>query len=69
MEQYLPECLQSLQIQAFQDDVEILLIDDGSTDNSLKICQEAANKDKHYRVIHQRNQGVSAARNMGLENA
>ena len=69
MKQYLPKCLQALEKQNFDDDVEILLIDDGSTDDSLKICQEAATRDNHYRVIHQENQGVSAARNVGLSNA
>lgn len=69
MKFYLPRCLQSLDYQCFDDDVEIILVDDGSIDNSLEICQDAASKDKHYRVIHQKNQGVSAARNVGLANA
>lgn len=69
MEKFLPRCLQSLERQPFDNDVEILLIDDGSIDNSLQICQEASSKYDYYRVIHQDNQGVSSARNIGLVNA
>lgn len=69
MEQYLPKCLQSLERQNFVEEVEIILVDDGSTDNSLNICQEAASRERYYRVIHQENQGVSVARNTGLSKA
>ncbi|WP_071837963.1 glycosyltransferase family 2 protein [Selenomonas ruminantium] len=66
MGKYLPICLGSLAKQKFDDDVEVLLIDDGSTDNSGAICDEISRNDTHYKVIHQENQGVSAARNCGL---
>lgn len=69
MELYLPQCLMSLQKQKFGSEVEILLIDDGSTDNSFIICKKMENRDPHYHVIHQDNQGVSAARNTGLRYA
>ena len=48
---------------------EILLIDDGSLDNSGKICDEYAEKDSKIRVFHKENGGVSSARNLGLDNA
>lgn len=54
--------------QTFQD-FEAIFIDDGSTDNSLRICNEMAADDNRIRVIHQENSGVSAARNTGLDNA
>lgn len=66
VEDYLPHCLDSLLAQTYQD-LQIILIDDGSTDNSGKICDEYARKDKRCMVIHQTNQGVSEARNKGLE--
>ena len=67
MEIYLQECLDAFARQRFDDNVEIILIDDGSTDNSLNICKNAAKHDKCYRVIHQENKGVAVARNIGLE--
>lgn len=69
MEEYLQECLLSLKRQSFDDDVEIILVDDGSTDSSLEICQEVASRESNYYVIQQENQGVSTARNTGLANA
>jgi len=63
---YLGKCLDSIQAQTYTS-LEILLIDDGSTDESLAICEEYARKDSRFRVIHQENQGVSAARNKGLD--
>ena len=69
MEQYLPECLASLDKQGFGDEVEILLVDDGSTDRSLKICKNAAVNNACYKVVHQENAGVAAARNTGLAHA
>lgn len=50
-------------------DFEVLLIDDGSIDNSGKICDDFAKKDSRFRVIHKSNQGVSAARNQGMKEA
>ena len=63
---YLPRCLDSVCNQTYQN-LEIILVDDGSTDNGLEICQEYAAKDKRVTVIHQKNGGLSAARNSGME--
>lgn len=65
-EQYLSRCIDSIQAQSFTD-FELLLIDDGSKDNSGKICDEYAAKDSRVRVFHKENGGVSSARNWGLE--
>lgn len=66
--QYLPDCLNSLSAQTFTD-WEAVLVDDGSTDFSGIICDSYSRKDGRFRVIHQENQGVSAARNAGIEAA
>ena len=68
VEQYLRRCLDSIVAQTFTD-WECILIDDGSPDNSGRICDEYAEKDKRFRVFHQENVGVSAARNKGLDEA
>lgn len=65
VEAYLESCLFSILNQNFKE-YEILLIDDGSTDNSGKICDDYANKYKNIVVVHQPNLGVSSARNKGL---
>ncbi len=65
---YLPRCLDSVLGQTYQD-LEILLVDDGSMDNSAQICEDYATKDKRVRIFHQQNGGVSIARNTGLDNA
>ena len=67
-ESYLPQCIDSLLSQKFTD-FEILLIDDGSTDRSPRICDEYAARHTHIRVWHQTNAGVSAARNAGIDQA
>ncbi len=67
-EMYLPRCIESILSQEFTD-FELLLIDDGSPDNSGKICDEYAAKDCRVRVFHKENGGVSSARNLGLDNA
>ena len=67
-EKYLSECLDSVLSQTFED-FELLLIDDGSSDNSGKICDEYARKDGRISVFHQENRGLSDARNRGLDNA
>ncbi len=65
---YLPKCLDSVLNQT-HNNLEIILIDDGSTDNSGKIADEYAKKDQRIKVIHQKNAGQSAARNAGLKKA
>ncbi len=64
-EKHLNNCLASISNQSFAD-FECILIDDGSTDNSPIICDEWAVKDNRFLVIHKQNEGVSAARNDGL---
>lgn len=64
VEEFLPKCLESLSIQTYRN-LEILLIDDGSTDGSGKICDDFAAHDPRARVIHQENQGPWGARNRG----
>ena len=66
VEQYLRRCLDSIVVQTFTK-WECILIDDGSPDNSGIICDEYATKDTRFRVIHQKNTGVSSARNAGLD--
>lgn len=68
VEQYLPACIKSIMVQS-GDDIEILLIDDGSTDDSGNICDRYAEKDKRIRVIHKMNGGVSNARNTAVKQA
>ncbi|UJF28770.1 glycosyltransferase [Kaistella sp. 97-N-M2] len=63
---YLPECLESVIAQTFQD-IEIICINDGSTDDSLLILKEFQKKDNRIIIIDQQNKGVSAARNSGLK--
>ena len=65
VEQYLDDCLISIINQTYKN-IEIILIDDGSTDKSGKICDEYAKKDSRIIVIHKENGGVSSARNAGL---
>lgn len=66
VEDYIEECLESLVKQTYKN-LEIILIDDGSTDNSGKICDDYVLKDTRIKCFHQINQGVGAARNKGLE--
>ena len=66
VEKFLWKCLDSLINQTYKN-LEIILIDDGSTDNSGKICDEFANVDNRIIVIHQINAGISIARNVGLD--
>lgn len=67
-EKYLHKCIDSILAQTFTD-FELLLINDGSKDNSGVICDDYAEKDKRVRVFHKGNGGVSSARNMGIDNA
>lgn len=66
VEEYLPECLESVINQSYSQ-LEVICVDDGSTDNSRKICEYYARRDSRITVMHQKNSGVSAARNKGLE--
>ena len=63
---YLPKCMSSVLCQSFNG-YEIILVDDGSTDGSGKLCDQYAEKDNRIKVIHQENQGLSAARNAGIQ--
>jgi len=64
--EYLCECLDCFMAQTY-DNFEVLLVDDGSTDNSGIICDNYVAKDNRFRVIHKKNMGVSAARNSGID--
>lgn len=63
---YLPKCIESILNQTYPQ-IQLILIDDGSSDGSGEICDVFAAKDRRIQVIHQKNQGVSAARNAGLD--
>ena len=64
-ELYLDKCMQSILNQTYRN-LEIILVDDGSTDNSSQMCDLYAGKDSRIRVIHKENGGQSSARNVGL---
>lgn len=66
VEPYVAKCIESIQNQSYQH-LEIILVDDGSTDDSGDICDQYAAYDDRIKVIHQANGGVSAARNIGIE--
>ena len=66
VEDYLDECIQSIVDQTYSN-LEIILVDDGSTDNCPAICEKWARKDSRIRVIHKNNGGLSDARNAGIE--
>jgi len=66
VELYLPRCIDSILNQTYTD-FELILVNDGSSDNSGMICDEYAKKDSRIHVIHQKNGGVSAARNTLLD--
>lgn len=68
VEAYLPECIRSVLEQSMPD-FEMILVDDGSTDGCPAICDAAAERDDRVRVIHQKNGGLSRARNTGLNAA
>ena len=67
-DRYLDKCVTSISSQTYEN-LEIILVDDGSSDNSPEICDWFAKKDSRILVIHQNNRGVSAARNVGIEYA
>lgn len=68
VEKFLPKCIESILNQTYSD-FELILVDDGSPDKCPEICDEYAAKDQRIIVIHQKNSGVSAARNAGLKRA
>lgn len=68
VEECVSKCIESVLAQEYSD-FELILVDDGSPDRSGEICDEYAQKDKRIRVFHQKNGGVSSARNLGLKNA
>lgn len=68
VEKYLNICIDSILKQTYKD-YEIILVDDGSTDESGKICDEYVSVNKQIRVIHQKNKGLSCARNTGIKKA
>lgn len=68
VQEYLPRCVESLQNQTYPQ-IEILLVDDGSTDKSSVLCDRLAKKDQRIRVFHKKNGGSSSARNLGIAEA
>jgi glycosyltransferase involved in cell wall biosynthesis len=67
-ERYLPHCLDSVTQQSYKN-LQILLVDDGSTDGSPEICDEYAERDRRIHVLHRQNGGIAAAQNTGLDAA
>ncbi len=68
VEQYLRKCLDSIEAQTYRD-FEVVLVDDGSPDNSAAICSEYVARDSRFRLVRKKNGGVSSARNAGIANA
>lgn len=66
IEKYVEKCVHSIQMQTYKN-IEIILVDDGSKDSSGFTCDILASKDSRIKVLHQKNQGLSCARNNGLE--
>ena len=68
VEKYLPACIESINAQTYKN-IEVLLIDDGSTDSSGQICDKVAKGNTCFKVFHKQNGGLSDARNFGIEKA
>ena len=68
VEKYLPQCLDSIKNQTYTN-LEIILVDDGSTDSSESICEDYAKSDSRIKLYHKENGGLSDARNYGIERA
>lgn len=68
VERYIQQCLQSIKVQTYQN-IEVIIIDDGSKDQTRYICDEFSKSDERFKVLHKINEGISAARNLGVETA
>ena len=68
VQDYLDRCVKSIVGQTYTD-TEIILVDDGSTDNSGNMCDKWAERDQRIKVIHKENGGLSSARNAGIDKA
>ena len=68
VEKYLPRCLESIICQAYEN-IEIIIVNDGSTDNSENICQNYMKRDNRIKLINQKNSGAAVARNIGIDYA
>ncbi|MEG1884437.1 MAG: glycosyltransferase family 2 protein, partial [Clostridia bacterium] len=68
VQDYLPQCMESV-LRQIGDDQEVVLVDDGSTDTCPQICDQYVAEHDCVRVVHQSNQGLSSARNMGMRHA
>ena len=66
VESYLSKCVESIKDQSYSN-IEIILVDDGSTDSSGKLCDEFVKSDGRIKVLHKVNGGVSSARNLGID--
>ena len=67
-EKEIDRCVKSILNQTYEN-IELILVDDGSADSSLAICESYSEKDQRVRVFHQENNGVSSARNCGIHKA
>ena len=67
-EKYIEKCIESIMVQEYDlNKIQVIIINDGSKDNSLKVCQDLSKKYKQIKLIDQKNQGASVARNNGIK--